>query len=286
MRLWDAFGIAADGPAPALQVVDELSRDAARVVPLLYMAAPTLGEALNDLVAYHAIVSTGLILEVDRSEAPELIRFRFIAGEVPVSRHAIDFFGGLIVSFCRKLTGGSFKPTAVTFSHIEPLGTSAHHRLFGVDPEFGADQNTICAPTSTLDLASAFDHHDARQMHINHLAKRLVWLDTDDTTTLTCEAIEAVLVAGDQPTIQAISSRINVSSRTLQRRLADVGTTFREVLDDYRRDQALRQLADTDVPIGQISLAAGFELPSGLYRACDRWTGQTPSQYRRQARTE
>jgi Helix-turn-helix domain len=64
------------------------------------------------------------------------------------------------------------------------------------------------------------------------------------------------------------------------RRLADEGTTFKELVDDMRKMVALRTVAGHDVGLSEIALLAGFTETPSFYRAFRRWTGVTPSQYR------
>jgi AraC-like DNA-binding protein len=64
--------------------------------------------------------------------------------------------------------------------------------------------------------------------------------------------------------------------RTLQRKLADEGTSFAAIKDEVRKQLALEYLGATRMPIGQISLMLGFPAQSALTRACRQWFGATP----------
>ncbi len=73
---------------------------------------------------------------------------------------------------------------------------------------------------------------------------------------------------------------LRMSSRTLGRRLAEEGTTFKQLVDDARKAVALRLVAGNDLGLSEIALLAGFTETPSFYRAFRRWTGVTPSQYR------
>ncbi|MCZ8103623.1 MAG: helix-turn-helix transcriptional regulator, partial [Burkholderiales bacterium] len=68
--------------------------------------------------------------------------------------------------------------------------------------------------------------------------------------------------------------------RTLHRKLADAGTTWQQLVDDTRRDLALRLIEDPRRPIGEITFELGFSQQSAFARAFRRWAGESPTQYR------
>ena len=68
--------------------------------------------------------------------------------------------------------------------------------------------------------------------------------------------------------------------RTLQRRLAEEGIRCQDVIDEERRRQAVRYLAELRLSLGQVTGLLGFAEQSSLNRACLRWFGRTPRQYR------
>ena len=71
-----------------------------------------------------------------------------------------------------------------------------------------------------------------------------------------------------------------LSERSLQRKLADAGTSYREVLDDTRREMALAYLASKPHTLSEITFLLGFADSRSFSRAFRRWTGQSPSEYR------
>src|SRR6185437_4295527 len=70
-----------------------------------------------------------------------------------------------------------------------------------------------------------------------------------------------------RPSVDKIARRLGTSPRTLQRRLADEGTSYQELLDDVRRKTALRLLANTDLDPVDVAFLLGFEEPNSFARA-------------------
>jgi AraC-like DNA-binding protein len=80
--------------------------------------------------------------------------------------------------------------------------------------------------------------------------------------------------------IEDLALEFNMSSKTLRRRLEDEGISFRELKEEIRREVVLRWLSEPDIPIGEVSLRAGFAEQNGLVRAVRSWVGVSPKEYR------
>jgi AraC-like DNA-binding protein len=87
--------------------------------------------------------------------------------------------------------------------------------------------------------------------------------------------------AGDAGDIEAIARKMGVSRRTLQRRLADAGTSFRDAVDAARREVALAELARGASSMTDLAFLLGFSEHSAFARAFRRWTGKSPALWAR-----
>lgn len=96
------------------------------------------------------------------------------------------------------------------------------------------------------------------------------------------EIVEATLrrAIGDELDLAQTATRLGTTTRTLQRRLADEGTSFALVRDRARHAAALRLLCQPDVSLGEVSFLLGFSQPSAFNRAFRRWQGTTPLRFR------
>jgi len=80
--------------------------------------------------------------------------------------------------------------------------------------------------------------------------------------------------------IEELAHEFHMSSKTLRRRLDAEGIGFRQLKEEIRREMVLKWLAERDIPIGEISLRAGFAERNGLVRAVRSWVGFSPKEYR------
>ena len=92
-------------------------------------------------------------------------------------------------------------------------------------------------------------------------------------------AISSLLPHG-RVVVDDVARSLGTSKRTLARKLADEGLSFTEILQQLRRDLAVRYLDDRGLQVSKIAWLLGFHDVSAFTHACKRWTGKTPSQMR------
>jgi AraC-like DNA-binding protein len=87
---------------------------------------------------------------------------------------------------------------------------------------------------------------------------------------------------GKYPGLEALSSQLFMSSRTLKRRLREHGFSFQQLLDEARRRDSIRLLEETNLSVEEIASRVGYTAHGNFIRAFRRWTGKTPAAYRSQ----
>jgi AraC-like DNA-binding protein len=94
------------------------------------------------------------------------------------------------------------------------------------------------------------------------------------------DVVELRLTSGDVA-IDGAATRLGLRSRTLQRRLHEEGTSYRQIVDTARRRRAETTLGATAMPVAEIAASLGYEEPAHFARAFRRWHGCSPSEWRR-----
>lgn len=84
--------------------------------------------------------------------------------------------------------------------------------------------------------------------------------------------------------LEEVAKRLAVSPRTLIRRLAEAGTTYRELRDAHRRKRASELLSDTSLTAAEVAFRLGYEDASNFGKACQRWFGCSPGALQRRLR--
>jgi AraC-like DNA-binding protein len=94
--------------------------------------------------------------------------------------------------------------------------------------------------------------------------------------------VDHLIAASGQcpPTLEQLAKRVHMSTRTVIRHLRRAGTTYQDVVDAHRREQAQALLGTRDLDIAEVGYCLGYQDPASFGRACRRWFGMAPSRYR------
>ncbi|MEO1056502.1 MAG: helix-turn-helix transcriptional regulator, partial [Actinomycetota bacterium] len=112
------------------------------------------------------------------------------------------------------------------------------------------------------------------------LRTRLAEVDADASTTERVRAALVELLPAGSTAMRDVGRSLAMSTRTLQRRLAEEGTSFQAVLASTREALARHYLSNEAISTTEISFLLGYADPSSFYRAFHEWTGLTPERVR------
>jgi AraC-like DNA-binding protein len=91
-------------------------------------------------------------------------------------------------------------------------------------------------------------------------------------------------VGNTELSIERVASDLNLTKRTLQRRLQDQNTNFAQLRDDLRFHYAIKYLIDDQLSVDRVSRALDFSDRTSFTNAFKRWTGLSPSAFRKSFR--
>jgi AraC-like DNA-binding protein len=84
------------------------------------------------------------------------------------------------------------------------------------------------------------------------------------------------------PNAEAVAGQLNMSARTLHRKLAAEGTSFQALKDTFRTELAIQYVSRPELSLDAIATLMGFHDNSAFYRSFKKWTGVSPGQFRRE----
>ncbi len=265
-------------PALALRIALATPPGAFGIVEYVCRSAPTLGDALRQWVRYLGIlddaVEVGLIDEGEHGALRVIVE-----SEAPApASHELCF--ALVVRHAQGMLDGRFRAAEVRFSHqARPELLPRYRAFFDSKVRFGAEHTELLIPRAVLDtrLSTA----DASLLAILLPAadqKRARSTSDPPLTDQVRRGLRAALRKGDAQ-LESIARGLGLTTRSLQRRLRDEGTSFQSMRDEMRRELADDYLA-RDLSVSEISFLLGFSEPSAFFRAFKRWTGVTPIERR------
>lgn len=207
-------------------------------------------------------------LQLDGSHLPDQVRdFLLLRDTVAV----------MVIQ--RELTGNRMPLDRVQLSMPAPADTARFIEQFGLLPEFACAENRISFSRHLLDLplprANPHSTQLCEQQCQALLAKRQV------RSGLAGQIRDRLLsTPGRLADMEVIASELNISSRTLRRRLEEQGSSFRQLQEEVRQALAEELLAIASLSQEDIAERLGYSEVSNFLHAFKRWKGLTPGQYR------
>ena len=252
------------------------------MVDLVY-SAHSWREALIELVKYKDLVIPHAQFQLDFEG--DLAVLSYFPGGARLKENQAAYNEIIltrIVAIGRWLNGGRFPLTAVHFTHSQPPYIEEYQRIFNVPVLFNAEMNRIFFEKHSLDEplpGSLPDFHNRVEQLAEEKLNRLA--AGYRITRQVVDYIEKNLSSGGVG-IEEVASHLNMTSRTLQRKLKLENTSFAELRDRLRQDMAQEFLREPSIGIGTVASRLGFSDASTFYHAFKRWEGVSPGEYRKQ----
>lgn len=246
----------------------------------LVCSGTTIEAALQVAARYTRLVNDSLDIRLEVQGDRAIVRFE---NRLVLPRAATDFqLGCFFVNYFRAWFKERRSEIEVSFMHDEPVDSAEYARTF--------------APARVV-FSAAFDgfsfdrerlgtclHSADSRLHgvIQKLAEQmLAALPRVQSTTVDVRRLLTEELATGNPGATHIARRLGLSTRTLGRKLEREGTTFKDLLDETRKQLALQYVGGHDFSLSEVAVLLGFSQTAAFHRAFRRWTGQTPLQYRR-----
>jgi len=244
-----------------------------------WLASSTLRTALERLVNYGRILGEKARYRLESSERGFRIVFEHRRKDALVAALGTDYSLSILMDMCRMNFGASLRPLEVTLCRERPADPAPWENFFGTRVRFGETRNSVLLARKDADAALPVSNRQIAGTLDAILARQLAELDHSNVA-LRCKAVLLERMAQGESTDLDIARSLHMSRRTLQRKLAEADLTYQQLVDDTRRDLALRYLEDSTKSVTEITFLLGLSGQSAFTRAFRRWTGVTPTEYR------
>jgi AraC-like DNA-binding protein len=248
-------------------------------VGLLAKCAPDVGTALRGLVRYMHLHIRGAVTSLEDSGRLAIFSYEICDPGAEATDQIADASLGTMFNIMAALCGPHWKPVEVRFAHRRPSEPAPFHRFFQAPLSFDTGDNSLVFAASWLRCPlPAVDPELSRLLRDHVAALEAHYRDEFP------ERVRSLLMTGlltDHGSAEQVAKLLSMHSRTLHRRLAASGTHFRALVDECRYAIARQMLADTDSDVGEIAGMLDYADTSAFARAFRRWSGTTPSLWRR-----
>lgn len=195
-------------------------------------------------------------------------------------RTGVDIIFASALFVARLLSGKSIQPVSVHYRYPRPADEIVFQEILKVRPNWNASDNVIRFRMEDMALP-VFGHNP--ELNAQFKAQLEEQLAGQTSTGSLTDRVRQVILKHYQfilPSIAEVSSHLNLSPRTLQRKLAEEGTTFQRIADAVRRELALRLMSRTRLTVAEVAYKLGYQDPTAFQRAFRNWTGTTPLAHR------
>lgn len=202
----------------------------------------------------------------------------------------VEMLVGAMIRYAVQLVfgaGSDWPPNVdVGFRHAQRHSDETYARFFpGAELTFEADYDGCVFDATLLDMPipkadPALGRHLIASLEATLQSRPLG--AAPSLTDRVRQAIEAALTAGT-PSQADVAKQLAMATRTLQRRLADEGVTFSELLDEVRKGRAELLLRQPGLSVQEVAYLLGYSEPRAFHRSFRRWTGASAGAWRRQA---
>lgn len=249
-----------------------------------WLASNNLEEGFDRLVRYSSVLNTAAKGAVRLEKSRNTLCLAVVNDSIfpPPQPAAMDAGMSTILTMCRAAYGSRFRPRRVTMRHEDPGCPEQFAELYKMPVEFSAERYAMYIDRTVAAEPLTTANPELVRVNDKVVTDYLAGLDRSDVVMRVRSKLIERLPSG-QLDEGDIAESINLSRRSLQRKLKKQGTSFSGLLDSSRRELGLQYVRDSQHSLNEIAYLLGFSEPGNFSRAFRRWYGKSPSQYREQA---
>ncbi|HLA36379.1 MAG TPA: AraC family transcriptional regulator [Rhodocyclaceae bacterium] len=281
LRLLEVGAALADDPHFGLHIGEHVKLGAYNVYGLILLSCENFAQVLQQTMRYE-----GLAHDLGRSSLcvhGDIAEYQWRSNFPDATRHlAESVFAGMRV-FANWLAGAEPPAASVAFMHAASADRSEHERIFGPAVEFGAtahsarfDASFLERPVPNADIGL----YPVLQGHAERLLREKQRNAGVDGVVALVRAAIVKHLSQDGAHLATIAQQLNMTPRTLQRKLKEAGVSFQQLLDATRHELARDYLSRGDLNLTEIAFLLGYQEQSSFNHAFKEWSGVNPGAYR------
>jgi AraC-like DNA-binding protein len=257
-----------------------------RLIALSMINSSTLAAAMHRAIEFNRVcrvphgaqVRNQLIVDAERKEATLTYLCGDDAREV---QHSVLCNLAMWMRFGGWLIDQQIDVTSATCAGPKPQFLAGIRHFFPCPVEYDQAVNSVTFSARHLDAELARDEEDLQDFL--KLAPYYMVIEPQASMLSITHRIRQIL--GDDfrrelPSFEELTTLLNMSARTLRRRLEKEGTSYQRIKDNARRDMAISMLSRDGLTVSEVAEQVGFSDPSAFHRSFKKWTGQSPGSYR------
>lgn len=282
-RLWPLAERLTGDADVGLHSAESYNPGALGIVGYVVLSCRTAGEALDRLGRYIALLNDGLKVEVVDDGRRTTYRFGAVADRDSYlhrdPRQAFETLAAGMVVTLQRLATAPCRPVEVCFRHQAPPSIAEQVRVFG-RVRFGQRDDVVVYDNATLRIPFISADPALLAVFEGNAARTLEDLAARGGVSGRVLAVLGAQLKGAVPSLADVANELAMSERAVQRSLTDEQTSYRQLVDDVRKNLAIEHLSRPGTSATDVAFLLGFSEPSAFTRAFRRWTGTPPTAFR------
>lgn len=278
-QVWQQAVHMSGDPCIALRLSQFFNPHAYHALGLAMAASTSLLECLSLCLKYYRLTSDAAELELFNEADKVVLNISVPSHHQPCAPEAIEAFAVTLLCLCRSMTTPHFHPEQVAFAHQgNPQKRTRFAEFFMCPIHFNATATTLTFRRNALAQRCILANPAVVDVIAAYLEQQL---RAHEKQSLAQQVKHTLMQRLHQPALSLHDSarQLGMSVRSLQRKLAEEGTSFQKLLDECRYQLAIALLRNPQLPLAEVSLLVGFADQTSFNRAFLRWTGQSPLQF-------
>lgn len=275
IALWRAAVEAVGDDGFGIEVSKSVRPGSFHALGQAFLASPTLRAGLERAARFSRVTSDVAVVSTSFEGSDLCFTIGWQEGAERPAWESVDAILSSLVRTARYLLDRSVSPTRLELERPPPHDVDRFRTFYGCPIAFDAPRTMIAFDRKVVERPVAGGNERIASVSEQAIDAHIAALAPPTVAEQVGQVLADAILAGE-PDVRAVAAELAMSPRSLQRRLADEGTTFRDVLADTRR-----RLADVMLGSGRsvtaTALRLGFSETAAFSRAYRRWTGHSPS---------
>ncbi len=277
-RLWHLVADLLDDPCFGIKMIEHWHPSRMGSLGYATLVSSSLRTVLERTARYSHVVTEAIDLTINNTPTGLTTSLHIDHSINKLPQHETTPLA-VIMHVCRYNYGEELTAVNVSLAREEPDCSKDISDFFRSPVTYGTEISSITFSVKDVDKQLATANKKLALMHDDLMMRYLIEIKKGDFI----EQIKSIIIdhlPDGHVTDQLVAKELNLSERSLQRKLKEKGTTFRTVLDDVREMVALQYIKDPVNRMSDIAFLIGFSEQSAFSRAFKKWTGISPLKYR------
>jgi len=267
-------------PHLGLKIATKISLSDFGLYGFLSQYSATVNDMFMAIERYQKIFMTKMFYNYSKHDDLIEVRYQVLHPHDKNVQQDVEFAMGSVVVCLRAMLGDEWQPVSVNFSHEMTGSISEYDSVLGVTAQFNQVHNSVVFAQSWLATPISNSNPQLLELLFQQADKILSEMDDKQDFVNQVRLLIATRLGDESYNIEVLSQQLNITSRTLHRRLKKHDLTYQSLREEIVLNLAKDALTKTDASVTDIALQLGYSESSSFVRAFKRLCGVSPLNYR------